>query len=140
MNNSVANKARRVLINLGKSLPFVICFIVFIGYLESLIALMTQDFLKYDDCVTLNTRLSFIVACYVKYDLLIVIVATILAYALETCKWHRYAVYYALIQLGEKQYLNFELEPTTIYLICLANIIIAGYLTYNGIKIILTTK
>jgi len=27
-------------------------------------------------------------------------------------------------------------EPTTIYIICLANIIVAGYLTYKGIRII----
>ena len=41
----------------------------------------------------------------------------------------------------EKEYfLTVELEPTTIYIICIANILVAGYLTYKGIKILLTHK
>lgn len=39
------------------------------------------------------------------------------------------------INLLEKSYFDFELEPTYIYAICIANIIVAGYLTYKGIKI-----
>jgi len=41
------------------------------------------------------------------------------------------------INLAEKSYLDFELEPTYIYIICLANIIVAGYLTVKGIRILL---
>ena len=37
-------------------------------------------------------------------------------------------------------FLTVELEPTTIYIICIANIIVAGYLTYKGIKILLNHK
>ena len=41
----------------------------------------------------------------------------------------------------EKEYfLTVELEPTTIYIICIANILVAGYLTYKCIKILLTHK
>ena len=41
----------------------------------------------------------------------------------------------------EKEYfLTVELEPTTIYIICIANILVAGYLTYKGIKILLIHK
>ena len=41
------------------------------------------------------------------------------------------------VHLTEKSYFDFELEPTTIYIICLANIIVAGYITYKGIKILI---
>jgi hypothetical protein len=44
---------------------------------------------------------------------------------------------YLGINLWEKSYLDFELEPTTIYIICIINILVAGWLTYKGIKILL---
>ena len=37
----------------------------------------------------------------------------------------------------EKEYfLTVELEPTTIYIICLANILVTGYITIKGLRII----
>ena len=51
-------------------------------------------------------------------------------------KWNLWAVFYLFVYLAEKSYFDFELEPTTIYIICLANIIVAGYLTYKGLRII----
>jgi hypothetical protein len=135
--DSLANKARRTLISTGKVLPFVICFIIFIGYAESLIALATNDFLEYDGYVTLNTRISFVVAQYFKYDLLIVCVVLILSFAIETCRWNKYAVLYMLIQLGEKYYFDFEMDVWLIYVICIINIVISGFLTHKGIKIAL---
>lgn len=34
-------------------------------------------------------------------------------------------------------YFDFELEQTTIYIICIINIAVSFYLTYKGIKILL---
>jgi hypothetical protein len=57
--------------------------------------------------------------------------------AIEACKWNLWTTFYVFAHIAEKYYFDFELEPTTIYIICIANIIIAGYLTYKGIRILL---
>ena len=56
--------------------------------------------------------------------------------AIEACKWNLWATFYAFAHISEKFYFDFELEPTTIYLICIANILVAGYLTLKGISIL----
>jgi hypothetical protein len=60
--------------------------------------------------------------------------------AIEACKWNLWTTFYDFFHIAEKSYFDFELEPTTIYIICLANIIVAGYLTYKGIKILLSSR
>lgn len=41
---------------------------------------------------------------------------------------------YLGMNLGEKSYFDFELEPTYIYMICIVNIIIAAWLVYKGFE------
>lgn len=65
------------------------------------------------------------------------VVLVIISFAVETCVYNKLACLYLLVNLIEKSYFDFELEPTYIYVICLANIVVAGYLTYKGIKILL---
>ena len=60
--------------------------------------------------------------------------------AIEACKWNFLATFYTFAHIAEKYYFDFELEPTTIYIICLANIIVAGYLTYKGVYLLTKTK
>lgn len=131
-----ANKARRVLIRVGKLLPFVLCFIVLIAYTESAFALATSDFLTYNGYTIPNTPISFYIAnIFAEYDFAMCVVVLIISFAIEACKWNIRVTYFLFVNQFEKCYFDFELEPTTIYLICLANIIVAGYLTYKGIKI-----
>jgi hypothetical protein len=68
------------------------------------------------------------------------VVLVILSIALSTCIYNKLACAYLGINLWEKSYFDFELEPTTVYIICFANIIVAGYLTVKGIKILLTSR
>jgi hypothetical protein len=90
----------------------------------------------YNDCITLNAPISFWLADKFEYDYLTLFATTILSYAVETCVWNKIGILYLAVQLAFKNYIaNFELEPTYIYIICLANIIVAGYLTYKGIRI-----
>jgi hypothetical protein len=92
----------------------------------------------YKDSITLNTPISFWLADKFEYDYLTLFAMTILSYAVETCLWNKIGIAYLAIQLAFKNYIaNFELEPTTIYIICLANILVASYLTIKGIKILL---
>ena len=73
---------------------------------------------------------------YFKYDLATLSFLVVLSYAIETCIYNKLACGYLGINLAEKSYFDFELEPTYIYIICFANIIVAGYLTYKGIRIV----
>lgn len=134
---NVIYRTRVLLINIGKVLPFIVCGIVIVSYFESALALYSQDYLLYDDYVILRKPLSYFIGSYFEYNLQMLVVLCIVSIAIQTCIFNKLACLYLGINLLEKSYLDFELEPTTIYLICTANIIVAGYLTYNGIKILL---
>lgn len=131
------NAFRRLLIRVGKVLPFMVCLLVCFCYAESLYALITDDYLLYDGVVILNAKTSFFIGSYFEYNLQMLVVLCIVSIAIQTCFYNKLACLYLGVNLLEKSYFDFELEPTTIYIICLANIAVAGYLTYNGIKILL---
>ena len=134
----MVNWFRRLLINFGKVLPFILCFVLLVSYIECCVSLYIEDFMIYKDSITLNTPISFWLADKFEYDYLTLFAMTILSYAVETCLWNKIGILYLAFQLAFKNYIaNFELEPTTIYIICLANILVAGYLTVKGIKILL---
>lgn len=131
------NQFRRLLIQIGKVLPFVVCALVAINYSETAFALATSDFLMYDGIVIPNTRISFFIGHYFEYNTQMLVVLVILSIAISTCVYNKLACAYLGINLAEKSYFDFELEITTIYIICLANIIVAAYLTYKGATIFL---
>lgn len=128
---------RRLLIQLGKALPFVLCAAILVSYIETVFNLATSNFLCLDGVVIPNTPISFVVGEIFEYDLLVCCIMLITSIAIEACKWNLWATFYAFAHIAEKFYFDFELEPTTIYIICLANIFVAGYLTVKGIIIIL---
>lgn len=134
----MTNKFRKLLIRIGKILPFIICFLVCIHYAETAFSLAVGDYLLYDGVVIPNTRISFVVGKYFEYNLQTLCVIIIISIAIETCIYNKLACAYLGVNLWEKHFLDFELEPTYIYIICIANIIIASYLTYKGVKTILT--
>lgn len=133
------NAFRRFLIRLGKMLPFMLCFIVMIVYVESFFALYTQDFLLYNEHITLNTPISFMIANVFEYDMLTIFDATILSVSIQTCVWNKIALFYLTLQLISCKYIEArELEPTSIYIICLTNILVAGYLITKGVKTLMS--
>ena len=133
----MANKARRLLIQIGKTLPFALCFIILLSYTESVIALATENYVEYGETIILNKPISFAIAEYFEYDLLTVAVILIISVAIEVCKWNLLATLYAAIQLTERSFFDFELEPFMIYAICIANIIVCVFFVYKGVKILL---
>lgn len=133
------NTFRRLLIQVGKVLPFIVCFLVCFNYAESLFAVVTKDYMLYDDVVILNTRISFFIGSYFEYNIQMLAVLAIISVAIETCIYNKLACIYLGINLFEKSCLDFELEPTYIYIICIANIIASGYLILKGIKIYFLT-
>jgi len=132
---SIAHKARKALIQFGKQIPFVLCFLICCCYIENLYSLVTQNYLYFGDCTIINTPINFYIAKNIfEYDWLIVWMALIISFAVEACMWNRLSIFYAAIQLWLKSYLDFELEPTMIYIICITNIVITSFLFYKGVK------
>ena len=131
------HKARIWLIRLGKVLPFVVCFIVMLSYSETIFNLATNDLNSWSGIVIPNKPISWLIGQYFEYNLQMLVVLVIISIAIETCVYNKLACGYLGVNLAEKSYFDFELEPTTIYIICLANIIVAEYLTVKGIKILI---
>lgn len=134
MKNSFINNTRRTLIQIGKILPFVVCGIVLISYVEDVYALFRNNYIEYYDGVYLNKPISWFVGNYFTYDIIMLFVLVVLSIAIETCVYNKLACAYLGFNLLEKSYLDFELEPTTIYIICIINIVITSFLCYKGIK------
>lgn len=136
--NNLITAIRRLLIRFGKAIPFVLSFVVCVSYAECIIAIASDNIVVYDDFAIPYTPVSYKLASIFEYDWMTILATTILSYAVETCVWNKIGIAYLAVQLAFKNYIaDFELEPTTIYIICLANIIVAGYLTYKGIKMLL---
>ena len=137
MSNAFITKTRVLLINIGKIAPFVVCGIVLCSYVEDIYALSTFDYIMFDNDVYLNKPVSWFLGSYFTYDSATLAVLVIISFAVETCVYNKLACLYIGINLIEKSYFDFELEPMAIYIICMANILVSGYLTYKGIKILL---
>ena len=127
-----ANSARRLLINSGKVLPFALCFILSVSYTETLVAVVTEDFLEYEGYVVLNTPISFRIANVFRYDWLIMILVFVISIAIEACKWNVYTSMYLAVHLLEKHYFTFEMEMGSVALVAGLNLIIAVFFVYKG--------
>lgn len=136
----MANKARKLLINLGKSLPFALCFVLLISYTESVFSLITANYVEYGGVTILYTPISFYIAEWFEYDLLTVTVIFITSIAIEACKWNLFASVYLAINLAQKSYISTELEPWTICTVAITNALISAFFVYKGIIIITTKK
>lgn len=133
MTKGLSYRMRVALINTGKMLPFLICVVVFVSYAESAFALATSDFLDTDDAIILNKPLSWIIADYFRYNIVTIVVLTILSYSINACKWNKLALLYLAIQLYEKEYfLTIELDAFVIYIICVVNMLVCSFLIYKG--------
>ena len=131
------NRARRLLINFGKMIPFVLCFIVLISYTESLYALCSDNVMLYGDSAVLYTPISFYIAKRFEYDWLTILATTILSISIETCYWNKLALFYLFIQLWEKTYFStIELYPEYIYAIIAVNLLCSGFFVFKGITIL----
>ena len=82
-------------------------------------------------------HISWIIGRYFEYDFVNLLALIILSISVQTCLWNKLSCLYLGINLLEKSYFDFEIEPSYIYIICALNILVAGFLTYKGIKILL---
>ena len=126
--------ARKALINMGKVIPFFICFIIFIAYTETLFACLLSNYIICDGVLIPNTPLSFNIGHLFEYDYLVVFVAATISLAIEACKWNLVANIYMFSNLLWKSYFDFEISIETIYIIATTNILVCGYIVFKGIK------
>ena len=137
----MTNRFRRLLIRIGKTMPFLLCFLVFINYSETLIAMATSDYLAYDGMVIPNTRISFLVGKYFEYGLSMLIVLIVVSIAVDTCIWNKVTCAYLGANLYEKSFFETNVYDNEVYYaVCAINIILASYLTLKGIRILINNK
>ena len=131
------NSFRRLLIRIGKILPFVLCFIVCISYTESLYG----NIIVYGDISFIETPISFFVAEYFEYDLLSLVVMLTISVAIETCYWNKLAIIYLCINLYERSYFaTTEISEEAALLFAILNNITSGFLAFKGIYLLIHNK
>lgn len=131
-------KTRVFLIRFAKVFPFILSAVVCISYTESIFSLLNESYMSLDGSVVLCKPISHALGGLFVYDWYTIIVATVLSFAFETCWYNKACIVYFCINAWERDYfLTVELYPEYIYAICTANIIVSGYLTFEGIKILL---
>ena len=128
--------AKKALITLGKTMPFVYCGLLLIEYTESLFSGVLRHFCTIGGIVTLNTPLSCIVACLFEYDILSVIVIFVTSLAIKACKWNLYTTMYLACNLLEKFYFCYEMDICEIYILLTINICVSLFFTIKGIAIL----
>ena len=129
-----AHAFRVLLVRLGKLLPFMITFLVFISYGESLVAMIMNNLAEYDGEVVLYKPLSWFIASHFEYDLYVLGLVAIISLAIEACIWNKLAILYLLVQLLEKEWLlHVCLDLLEYYIVIIANTIVSLLLTIKGV-------
>lgn len=131
---------RVLLIRIAKILPFIICGIVAISYIESIMSLCFNLYAYFGEYYVPYKPISWAISNVFEYEWTTIIVLSVLSIAVETCIWNKLSIVYLGANLCEKSYFNFELDIWQIYVISILNLIISAYFTYKGIKILLTHK
>lgn len=137
----LTHKARVALINIGKLLPFIVCGVVLLSYIECLYAFLSNDYVIWEDCIIPHKPISWFVSQHLEYGMLILIVLFVLSVAIETCIYNKLACIYLGINLYEKDYFAEHIYDNNIYYIAIAcNIIIAAWIISKGIGNLIKTK
>ena len=92
---------RKLLIRVGKVIPFVFAFIVVISHIESIFAILNDDIiLDLEGYYTYNVPISNYIGNIVYIDWFDVLLLYVLAVALEFCWRNMLAVHYLLLNLA----------------------------------------
>ena len=131
----IVYKTRVFLIRIGKTLPFIVCGIVLLSYVECMFALIMKDYVEYEGYTVLNKPISWMIGQYFEYNLITVVMLFVISVAIRTCKWNKISTGLLLVQLGEKEYFStIELYQEQVMTIVIINIVVFAFLCYKGIK------
>lgn len=133
---------RKLLIRLGKTIPFVLAFILLVGYVETIYSIITNNtIIDAEENVIYNLPASFYLADIVYIDWLDVLLVWILCVALELCKYSFRCAYLITLNLAVRFVLeNFYLPNPVLIHLCAFMALLGLYCVYGGIKILLNSR
>lgn len=131
---------RKLLIRVGKVIPFVFAFIVVISHIESIFAILNDDIiLDFEGYYTYNVPISNYIGNIVYIDWFDVLLLYVLAVALEFCWRNMLAVHYLLLNLAVRTLVeHFYIESGMVVGIVSFMALAGLYCVYGGFKILLS--
>lgn len=135
----ISYKTRKLLIELGKQLPFIVCGVVLISYTENLYSLLMSNFVIYDDYYVLYKPISWCIGYYFEYNMVSLMILLIVSFAIRTCIWNKLSIAYLAVQLYEKSFFAaHEYNVSIYYIVTIVNIALCLLFCCKGIKILTT--
>lgn len=133
---------RKLLIRVGKVIPFIFAFIVVISHIESIFAILNDDIiLDFEGYYTYNVPISNYIGSIVYIDWFDVLLLYVLAVALEFCWRNMLAVHYLLLNLAVRTLVERVYIESGIVIGIASFMALAGlYCVYGGIKILLSSR
>lgn len=130
---------RKLLIRLGKTIPFVLAFILLVGYVETIYSIITNNtIVDAEENIIYNLPISFSIADIVYIDWLDVLLVWILCFALELCKYSFRCAYLITLNLPFRWLVAHVSMPDGIVVGIASFMALAGlYCVYGGITIFL---
>ena len=130
---------RKLLIRVGKVIPFVFAFIVVISHIESIFAILNDDIvLDFEGYYTYNVPISNYIGNIVYIDWFDVLLLYVLAVALEFCWRNMLAVHYLLLNLAVRTLVEHSYIESGIVVGIASFMALCGlYCVYGGITIFL---
>lgn len=133
---------RKLLIRIGKVIPFVFAFIVVISHIESIYAILNDDIiLDLEGYYSYNVPISNYIGSIVYIDWFDVLLLYILAVALEFCWRNMLAVHYLLLNLAVRTLVeHFYIESGIVVGIASFMALAGLYCVHGGIKVLTNSQ
>lgn len=129
------NLSRKLLINIGKMLPFILCMAVCVSYIESLHSILGQHYVVWGDEAYLSKPVSFFIGKYLNYNIQMLVLVFIISISVRTCYYNKLACGYLLINTFQKHIFEenaYDVE--TCCVVCFVNIYACWWLVKNGVS------
>ena len=129
---------RKMLVRLGKIIPFVLAFVLFVGYTETIYAIISNNtIIDAEENIIYNLPVSFFLADIVYIDWLDVLLVWILCVALELCKYSFRCAYLITLNLPFRWLVeNYEIPDNVIITCSFIMALLSLLCLYGGIKVI----
>ena len=129
---------RKLLIRLGKTIPFVLAFILIVGYVETIYSIITNNtIIDAEENIIYNMPISFFLADIVYIDWLDVLLVWILCFALELCKYSFRCAYLITINLPFRWLVeHYKISDNIIVTCSFIMTLLSLLCLYGGIKVI----
>lgn len=124
-------KVERLIVKIGKALPFVLCFFVLISIIEVAYSYTNE---RYADG-RLYLPISWSIGYIVRYDWLTIVAMLSLSYGLSNCWRNKAAIFYLIFNLIQKFIIeSITMNSTLIYYYIVFNITILVVILFLGLQ------